>query len=551
MKQKLLHLGLLILSGVLLSLAWPDNNLILGVFIGFVPLLILEEYWASQRRPFERSKIFWGSFLAFATWNGCAIWWVWNASWVGVIASVVVNSLFFAGIFLLYSRVKKSFGSRFGFLSFVAFWLAWEYVEIIDWDLSWPWLTLGYAFGDYPWLVQWYEYTGALGGSFWVLSINYLIFQLIRFRSTEGRWSKRKVRSLALIVVAPMVSSLILFFGYTEKGDEVKIAVVQPNINPYTELFISADGTARPRMSGAEQMNTLLHMSDSVIDSTTAFVLFPETALPRSIWEAKINYDPGVLYSKEWLSQYPRTNLVTGIVYKAMYTPKSGEEIPPDVQGYQGGKFFYKRHNSALHLSQNDSLQVYHKSRLVIGVERIPSYFVFLQRYLSDFDDDQSADSYNPNHGVQEERMVFNNHATGAKLAPIICYESIFGEFVTDYVKKGANVLGIITNDGWWGDTPGYHHHFSYARLRAIETRRSVARSANTGTSGFINQKGEVLQASPYWKPVVLQQELKLNEELTFYVRFGDWIGRIATPVAVMLLINLIVRLIRRKSSVY
>ena len=548
MKQKLLHLGLLFLGGVLLSLAWPDYNFILGLFVGFVPLLLLEEYWVNQKGRFERSRIFWGAFLTFAVWNGSAIWWVWNASWVGVVASVIVNSLFFAGIFLLYSRIKKAFGLRFGLLSFVALWLAWEYIEIVDWDLSWPWLTLGYALADYPWLIQWYEYTGSLGGSFWVLTINYLIFQVIQGKAVNHNWNRKKLSFLLIVAFLPVAISALLYVNYTEEGQTAEIVVVQPNIDPYSELFLDDNGKPMSRMSGADQLKQLLHMADSKIDSNTAFVLFPETALPRSIWAEKINFDPGVAYSKEWISHFPNTHLITGIVYKALYEPRPGEDIPPEVQVYRNGQFYYTRHNSALHLSADDSAEVYHKSRLVIGVERIPSYFVFLQRYLNEFDDDPSAGSYNPNHGIQSERAVFINEKQGVQMAPIICYESIFGEFVASYVQKGANVLGIITNDGWWGDTPGYKHHFAYARLRAIETRRSVARSANTGTSGFINQRGDILQASEYWKPTVLKEELHLNEKLTFYVRFGDLIGRLAVPVSLILLTNLIVRLVRRKA---
>ena len=127
-------------------------------------------------------------------------------------------------------------------------------------------------------------------------------------------------------------------------------------------------------------------------------------------------------------------------------------------------------------------------------------------------------------------------------VAPVICYESVFGEYVTDYVKKGANFIGIITNDSWWGDTPGYQQHWSFARLRAIETRRSVARSANTGTSGFINQRGDELQKSEYLTLDCLRQKIKCNEKITFYVKYGDVIGKIGLGLAIMILLNLIVR---------
>jgi apolipoprotein N-acyltransferase len=128
---------------------------------------------------------------------------------------------------------------------------------------------------------------------------------------------------------------------------------------------------------------------------------------------------------------------------------------------------------------------------------------------------------------TQEERLVFeaNDHV---KVAPIICYESVYGEFVTGYVNNGATLLGIITNDAWWDDTQGHKQHFSYAKLRAVETRRSVARSANTGISGFINPLGEVMSKSVYNTRIGLKAEVPLMTKKTFYVQYGDYIARIS-----------------------
>jgi apolipoprotein N-acyltransferase len=96
---------------------------------------------------------------------------------------------------------------------------------------------------------------------------------------------------------------------------------------------------------------------------------------------------------------------------------------------------------------------------------------------------------------------------------------------MTNYIRNGADFITIITNDGWWGNTPGHRQHLAMASLRAVETRRAIARSANTGISAFINQRGDVLQATRYWEQAALRGELRLNRELTFYVRYGDYIG--------------------------
>jgi apolipoprotein N-acyltransferase len=120
---------------------------------------------------------------------------------------------------------------------------------------------------------------------------------------------------------------------------------------------------------------------------------------------------------------------------------------------------------------------------------------------------------------------------------------------VTDYVKKGANLIFVITNDGWWGDTPGYHQHNAYSCIRAIETRRSIARSANTGISSLINQRGEVLQELGWWQRGAIKGILNANERLTFYVMNGDYIGRTAGFFALLIALLYIVQTLREIKS--
>ncbi len=138
---------------------------------------------------------------------------------------------------------------------------------------------------------------------------------------------------------------------------------------------------------------------------------------------------------------------------------------------------------------------------------------------------------------TQENRGVFWSADKRFKTGPIICYESVYGEFVTGYVRNDANFLSIITNDAWWGETQGHKQHLSLARLRAIETRRGVARSANTGISAFINQKGEIISSLAYNSKGALAGSLFLNEKYTFYVQYGDFIYRIALFVLIGVLL--------------
>ena len=183
---------------------------------------------------------------------------------------------------------------------------------------------------------------------------------------------------------------------------------------------------------------------------------------------------------------------------------------------------WYDVYNSVFHFQNNLTDNYYHKSKLVVGVEYMP-YKKYLEPVIGEFLLDFGGTI--ATRGIQKNRTVFVNKK-GIKTAPIVCYESIYGAFVTEYVRNGAQFLSILTNDAWWGKTQGHQQLFSYARLRAIENRRAIARSANTGISGFINTKGEILQSLAYEEQGALTGVVPLNSQLTFYSIYGDYLAR-------------------------
>lgn len=541
----------LVLGGVLLAASFAPYNFLLGAFLGLVPLLFAE-HQISKSAKWRKWRVFGAAYLFFAVFNFSTIWWVKNASWVGVIASVTVNSFFFAFITVLYSNVKKHLSEKAGYMAFVSFFVAWEYIELLDWDLSWPWLTIGHSMANWVSLAQWFEYTGVLGGSLWIVLINLQVFLILKSWLYKGDMFLRfkKIIHLSLLFLIPTVISLLFYWNYEEKGDVASVVVVQPNMHPYSDRFMDDKGIEMSALSIEEHVLKFTKMADSVMDENVDYILFHETALPKTENDYELSYSNSIRILNAWRKQYPNTAILTGIAIRDFKNPEEvPAEVPASFKRVHGGGY-YEYFNSSLNLNGNDSLQLYHKSRLVIGVERIPSYFVYLQRYLKDFDSDQNASEFNPNNGVQSYREVFKGVKDSVIVAPIICYESVFGEYVTEYVKKGANFLGIITNDSWWGDTPGYKQHWSFAKLRAIETRRSVARSANTGWSGFINQRGEEIFKSEYLTQGVYKENIKLNSELTFYAEFGDVIGKISLGFAIMVLLNLFVKSIKNKSNI-
>ncbi|MFH1936578.1 MAG: apolipoprotein N-acyltransferase, partial [Bacteroidota bacterium] len=174
----------------------------------------------------------------------------------------------------------------------------------------------------------------------------------------------------------------------------------------------------------------------------------------------------------------------------------------------------------------------YHKSKLTPGVEALPSFrgFKWLERFALDLGGTVGS------LGTDDHRKVYAT-VKAVPVSPIICYESVFGEFFAEFIKNGAEVMIIITNDGWWGNTPGHRQHFVFAHLRAIETRRGIARSANTGISAFIDQRGDTFDVTGYWVPAAIKGTLNANSAITFYVRHGDYIARIAVGLTAVLLV--------------
>ncbi len=196
-------------------------------------------------------------------------------------------------------------------------------------------------------------------------------------------------------------------------------------------------------------------------------------------------------------------------------------------------------------MNSEDIPQLYHKSKLVVGVENFP-YQEILKPILGDVMIDLGGTVAIKT--TQEDREVFalnNNSATG----PTICYESVYGEYVTGYVENGADFLSIITNDAWWGNSQGHKQHLSYAKLRAIETRRDVVRSANTGISAFINQKGEITKSLDYEEQGSIKADIHLNSEKTFYVEYGDYLARVAQFLALFIFLFAVVKYKRNRPS--
>jgi apolipoprotein N-acyltransferase len=537
---------LALLGAALLWAGWPVHPvpLPLLLFVGFVPYLLLEYQLTKQGA--RKRKVFGYTYLLLLLWNAFTTWWVSYSTLGGGIAAVVFNALLMCLPLMAFRQTKLRLGNRIGYLSLPVYWIAFEQLHL-HWDLTWPWLTLGNGFAASPQWVQWYEYTGFLGGSLWVWGVNILVFQTIiknyksriineaRETNTDGLSSAATEKPFiiynskfiipALAVALPIALSYLIGWAYQEKGATAEVLVIQPNLDPFEEKF---SGTTR-FVPYDEQLTRLLTRTEQHLTPQTRLVLWPETALEEAYWEANAESNPKIMRIRQWLAQHPGVALLTGITSIASYANK---DVASPTARYRDDLGYYDVFNAGAYFRDASTpIVFYHKSRLVPGVEKIPP---LLTSVISHIDLGGTVGSY----GSQDERTVFPAPAgaPALRLGPIICYESVYGDFVNEYARNGATLLGIITNDGWWSDSPGYRQHLLYGALRAIETRRDIARSANTGISGFINQKGEITQRTGWWVGAASRASVHLNDELTLYVRFGEYIGRGTQILAVLLL---------------
>jgi apolipoprotein N-acyltransferase len=235
---------------------------------------------------------------------------------------------------------------------------------------------------------------------------------------------------------------------------------------------------------------------------------------------------------RSFLQEHPDAEILFGASSWTRYEQVSR---PSANARKMGEGDWYETHNSALIVDSAGRYGLYQKSKLVPGVEMLPYPSV-----LGPVDDKLLGGV--AGRCVGQESISNLMFRQSVPVGCAVCYESVYGEHCASYVRAGARLLTVITNDAWWGDTPGYRQHLNYARLRAIETRRDIARCGNTGISAFIDQKGRILSRTAWWEPAVLRGTVNLSSRETFFVRAGDLVGRICVFLTVLLFAAALIR---------
>ena len=532
-KLKKYQLLLISLSGgLLLSAAWPEKGFAPLLFIGFIPFLFIEDYILEHRANYKKISVFTMVFPGFLLWNILTTWWIWNSTDFGAILAWVLNALMMSFAMYLFHFTRRAVRSRLNIYTLIFFWISYEYFHH-NWDGTWPWLSLGNGFADWYKWIQWYEFTGIFGGTFWILLVNIILFHVFtKFRNKEKVRNIIPLLTLALLlIVLPVLQSHRLYSNYREKPWPVDVVVVQPNVDPYNEEY---------NVPPAELLARNINLARQKMDNSVDYIVSPESAIQENIWEDRLHEARCFDSIQSFLSNYPKAGYVIGASTFRNYQP--GEKLSATARKYRTSEGHYDAYNSAIYLDSTGQIRIHHKSKLTPGVEKMP--FARLMKPLENlaFNLGGTVGSL----GTDKEDVVFTRPSDSLKVAAMVCYESIFGAYIGQYIRKGANLIFVITNDGWWGNTAGHRQHFTFSQLCAIETRRSVARSANTGTSAFINQRGDVFQKTKYWEPAVIRQVINANDKMTFYVRYGDYIGWLSAFAAGFLLLIAIIFRVRK-----
>ena len=496
-------------SGLLLGLPWSSSSLFFVVFVAWGPLLMLEEKIRHHANPYA---IFNYAFVSFLLWNIIGTWWIMKVQLVGAIFIILANSLLQALIFWLASRIRTILNIPLLF-PFLLIWMGYEHFHLF-WDLAWPWLNLGNALATATRLIQWYEFTGVRGGTLWIILINFAVLKVYAAYREKGLRFIAPISAITLaLFLIPIVVSYLIFQNFEEQGETVNFALIQPNLDPYTEKF-DPDNYA-------QHVEEYFRTADAIVDSETQYLFGPETLIVEQIDERDPEASTYYREILEFRKKYPKLNILLGI---HSYQKLGNESIPPGSRFNREKNFYYEAFNTALFLPSGSASapQYYHKTKLVPLFERVPfvQYLSFLGKYSLELG------GYIGTYSSRQESNLFVLPDASIRILPIICYESIFGPYCSRNMPAEEGFICMITNDGFWKNTPGYLHHFNFSPVRAIENRRDFVRVANTGISALINARGMVIAKTPWWEKATLKGKIHLRRGQTFFARHGDYLGR-------------------------
>lgn len=475
------------------------------LFIAFVPLLVLEGQFSETKTKGSHISIFKYVFITFFAFVVTATYWLSIYSFSGALSIWIFHAFLMSLVFILFHITKKHFGETTGYLSFVAYWMAFEYLNL-NWDLGWPWLNFGNGLAGYPVLIQWYELTGIGGGTLWILLTNLVVFYLFKNWMAGGKLSLKPLLLSGSLAVIPIFLSYILFMHHKLPTKTLKdsVAIIQPDIDAYRYKLQDFN-----EANLKQQIDLIKPLLEKIKGKTFDYVVLPETVLPKAgllntVWDNPAAFIQDYVKPGGWL--------IFGMYLK--------DEIN-------------RKFNTVAYF-KNNTLQAYHiKKRLVPGVEFLPILHNF---GLFDKEDVPFHEKYYS----KPTQQLTEDDKPGFPTA--ICYESVFGADLAKQAAKQTKPILIVSNDGWFDNTGLIEQHLNIAKIRAIENRRFVVRAANTGISAVINHYGVVEQSLANQQAGILEFNVPRNSQRkTFYQKSVDLLYRIFALVALILMLYTIV----------
>jgi apolipoprotein N-acyltransferase len=499
-----------VFCGLLVVMSFPTFNVFPLAWVALAPLLILL-YDKPAKQAFISGLLF-GVVYFFGT-----IYWIYHSlnhygsislvpSLLAVLALSAYLSLYPALFCSLYSVVIKKRNSPAAFVAPVL-WTALEFAR--SYALTgFPWSSLGYSQHNFTVFIQFADITGIYGVSFLIVAFNGAIadYFIIRKRTKERPLHSRIYTyagwTLLTLVMAANLCYGLYRLNQTRPGSIISAAIIQGNIEQDKKW-------AKTYQQSVSETYRNLTMS-TVSSAGSAIqppnlIVWPETAVPF-FFGNNSESDEHIAFQK---------NLDTYLLFGAVMLKKDARD---------------KYANSAVLLTKEGKVSyIYDKIHLVPFGEYVPmrNLLFFINKLVVGVGDYVPGDSYT------KAVTPFGSFGTP------VCYEIIFPGLVRKYYIKGGDLIVNITNDAWFGRTSGPYQHFSMAVFRAIENRKPVVRAANTGVSGFIDSSGRVMQESDIFVRTVLRSDLKTDQTLSFYTKYGDLFSFFCLVASLFLFINI------------
>ena len=516
-----------VISGLALTLSFPEANLSYLAFFALVPWLM------SLRSMTSKESFYYGFILGLVHFLTLIYWIVPTLhEYGGLHLILAVSTLILLCVYLsLYPAIfafilkQMDADSWFAPLAAACLWTGLEYIRTYAFT-GFSWGALGYSQYENLLLIQIADFSGVYGVSFLIVLINYLLTSL-GLSLNKGLHKKH---------VLPIIYTVILFSGAIFYGDQ-KINTLNSQIKTAKKTIIMlVQGNIKQDLKWSDQFKSqtlkkYIHLSQGEFEKAGPLkkpdlVIWPETALPFYY-----GFDKNPSNQLDQCVMALKTNFLIG---------------SPAFKTEENQTKFYNR---AYMLNRFSIITgTYDKTHLVPFGEYVPfgAYLTFLGKLTAQAGDFSSGDkTFNPLKFNDHHLKVTSNLKVTSKTGVLICFEVLFPSIASRFVKNGADILTTITNDAWFGHTSAALQHFSIAVFRAVENRRTMARAANTGISGFIDPKGEILETTQLFTDQAITRQVPCLDQISFYTKYGD-IFAIGSIVAICMLF--MVKGVRKKN---